>query len=78
MSLFVVAILMILPFVALAGMIAVGAFLVVQIGYEVVDRRATSAAVKLHAERRTAETETVRPRAPAPAPAAQAEAARVA
>jgi hypothetical protein len=76
MSLFVVAILMILPFVALAGMIAVGAFLAVQIGYEIVDRRATSAAVKLHADSRTPETETVRP--VAPAPTAQAETARVA
>ena len=76
MSLFVVAILMILPFVALAGIIAVGAFLAVQIGYEIVDRRATSAAVKLHTESRTAETETVRQ--VAPAPATQAETARVA
>jgi hypothetical protein len=60
MSLFVVAILMVLPFVALAGIIAVGAFLAVQIGYEVVDRRATSAAVRLHTETRTADAEPAR------------------
>ena len=75
MSLFAVAILMVLPFVALAGMIAVGAFLVVQVGYEVVDRRATAAAVRLHTETRTAEAEPVRP---ATAPASQPETASAA
>ncbi len=72
MSLFMVAVLMVLPFIALGLMVAVAGFLAVQVGYEVVDRRATSAAVKLHAETRTAETEAPRQAAPA----TQAETAR--
>jgi hypothetical protein len=76
MSLFVVAILMIIPFVALALMIAVGAFLVVQIAYEIVDRRATTAAVRLHTESRTTEAEPAREASPAPT--TQTETARVA
>ncbi len=76
MSLFAVAILMILPFVALAGIIVVGAFLVVQVTYELIDRRATTAAVRLHTESRAADVEPAR--APAAAPAGQTETARVA
>ncbi len=75
MSLFAVAILMVLPFVALAGMIAVGAFLVVQVTYEVIDRRATAAAVRLHTETRAGEPEPARQGTPAPA--TQTETARI-
>jgi hypothetical protein len=75
MSLFVVAILMVLPFVALALMIAVGAFLAVQVGYEIVDRRATTAAVRLHTESRAGDAEAARQAA---APSTQAETAPIA
>ena len=76
MNLFLVAVLMILPFVALAAMVGVIAFLAVQVGYEIVDRRATTAAVRLHAESRTSDTEPARQITPAPS--TQAETARVA
>ncbi len=74
MSLFLVAILMVVPFVALAAMLAVGAFLIVQVGYEVVDRRATTAAVLLHTESRSGDAEAARQ---AGSPSTQAETARV-
>jgi hypothetical protein len=76
MSLFITATLMLLPFIALAALVAVVGFLVVQVGYEVVDRRATNAAVKLHTDSRTAEPEPARQ--VSPAPSTQAETARVA
>ena len=74
MSIFLVAFLIIVPFVALGLMVAVIAFIAVQVGYEVVDRRATSAAVRLHTESRAGEPDTARQASPGSA--SQAETAR--
>jgi hypothetical protein len=76
MSLVIAAILIVLPFVCIGLIVAIGAFLAVQVGYEVVDSRATKAAVKLHTESRASDGEPVRQ--PAPAAAGQTETARVA
>jgi hypothetical protein len=76
MSLFIAAILILLPFVCIGLILAISAFLAVQVGYEVVDRRATRAAVKLHTDTRATEAEAARH--PAPAPSTKTETARVA
>ncbi len=76
MSLVIAAILIVLPFICIGLIVAIGAFLAVQVGYEVVDSRATKAAVKLHTDSRTPEAEPVRQTAPTTS--TQTETARVA